>query len=98
MQVKIGDLMFDSEDTPIMVVLDDDELKEVPKLLESGQNVLASYPDNITPEQIEEWVKKTPTNLNDGTLAVIPMSIAIEQLTNRIITIESAIANLIKLS
>ena len=98
MQVKIGELMFDSEDTPIMVVLDDDELKEVPKLLESGQNVLASYPDSITPEQIEEWVKKEPVNLNDGTFSILPLSLQMERLTNRITTIEAAITSLIHLS
>ena len=98
MKVKIGELMFDSNDTPVMVVFDESDLKDLKEMLGEGMNIMVLYPDNLPPEQITAWVDKEPQNINDGATAILPISIAIQQLTNRIVTVESAIANLIRLS
>lgn len=55
MKVKIGNKTFDSEQEPIMLIL---EIKDKANIahMEPNQVKYCSYPSNISPEEISKWM------------------------------------------
>lgn len=57
MKVKIGDTVYDSSETPIMIVLSDGEKEQI-KNMHPKATKYAIFPDNImTREEMKEWMK-----------------------------------------
>lgn len=56
MKVKIGDKIFDSEETPILLILDNDEIKHMQNMADNNHKY-CSFPDDSKDEDIEEFMR-----------------------------------------
>jgi len=55
MKVKIGDKIHDSNEEPIMLVLDDND-KENIKNMDSNKYKFITYPKGMSNEDVREWI------------------------------------------
>lgn len=56
MKVKIGNKIIDSEDEPIMLILDNADKENIAAMLPAATKYL-SYPDSMPAEEAEEFMK-----------------------------------------
>lgn len=56
MKVKIGDKIFDSEETPILLILDNEEIKHMQNMADNNHKY-CSFPDDSKDEDIEEFMR-----------------------------------------
>jgi len=59
MKVKVGDTLYDSENVPIMVILSDDDKRNISNM-ETSATKYAVVPDKafMDEEEITEWMNK----------------------------------------
>lgn len=57
MKVKIGDKVFDSNIEPIMLILSDDDKKNINAMHLDKHNFI-SYPSEMKLEDIRNWINK----------------------------------------
>jgi len=57
MKVKIGDKVFDSNIEPIMLILSDEDKKNI-NAMHSGKPKFISYPSEMKSEDIRNWIDK----------------------------------------
>ena len=58
MKVKIGDIVYDADEQPIMIILSDDEKKLISNMPEDCHNFCV-YPDEgHTEDEIEKWMNE----------------------------------------
>ena len=59
MKVKIGNIVYDSEIQPILLLLSDEDKKNISSMPD-GNTRYCSYPDSqeFTEEQIDTWMKE----------------------------------------
>jgi len=55
MKVKVGDKVYDSNDTPIMVILSDEDKDNISNMAPEGTKY-CSFPDHIDTEWIAKWM------------------------------------------
>lgn len=56
MKIKIWDTIYDSNDQPIMIILDKNEKKLIANMAENATK-FASFPEDSNKTEIEEWMK-----------------------------------------
>lgn len=60
MKVKVGDTVYDGEKEPVMVILDDNDKKNIASM-SSKETKYCSYPaSGMTPGEAEEWMEDIP--------------------------------------
>ena len=57
MRVKIGDKVFDSNNEPIAIQIDD-RMKEVIRNMPDDNSVFLAYPKGLGFEDMKEWAKE----------------------------------------
>jgi len=57
MKVKINDTYYDSEETPIMVILTDSEKCHI-RNMPNGNYKYVSFPDTMLVEEIKDWMNE----------------------------------------
>lgn len=55
MKVKIGDVIYDSNEQPVMVILTPDDKANIAAMLPDKFRY-CSFPDTYDPEQVREWM------------------------------------------
>lgn len=58
MIVKIRDTYYSAHDEPIMLLLEDDDIKNLAAMPE-GNRVFCVYPDSMDPEEVKAWMELT---------------------------------------
>lgn len=56
MKVKVGNTVYDCEYQPIMVILSEKDKENIANMLPEATKYCA-YPDNISPQEIEKWMR-----------------------------------------
>lgn len=57
MKVKIGNKVYDSEKEPIMLILSDEDKKNMSQMLPKSRKY-CSYPENESPDKIRKWMQE----------------------------------------
>ena len=57
MIVKIGDNVVDSKDQPVMVILSDEDKRNIANM-DPGANKYISYPDDLDPDEVQKWIEE----------------------------------------
>lgn len=55
MMVKVGNKIYDSQDMPLMVILDEEEKAMIADMI-GGDDRFCSYPSHMDEMQIENWM------------------------------------------
>lgn len=58
MKVKVGNKIYNSEDEPIMVILEGNDKKNIASMSEKAKKY-CSFPDTMSKEDISKWMDKT---------------------------------------
>jgi len=56
MKVKVGNKIYDPNDEPVMVILEDTDKENISSMLPECKKYCA-FPDSMTAEEINEWMK-----------------------------------------
>lgn len=67
MRVKIGKFIFDSNVIPVMLVLADDDKKNIANMAEDA-NSYCSFPAGLDPERIKRWMEVEPMSPDPATV------------------------------
>lgn len=59
MKVKIGDQVYDANDTPIMLILDDVDKRNINNMSKEAKKFCA-HPDDVRPKDIQQFMEITP--------------------------------------
>ena len=59
MKIKVGDTVYDSSLTPVMVILTDGDKRNIANMLPEC-NKYASFPEDIEQGEIERWMNDVP--------------------------------------
>jgi len=72
MKVKIGDKTYDSNKTPIMLILDETDKNNLSKMEPSAVKYI-TFPDGMNPEVVKQWAFQSaiPTNISMNDLGLI---------------------------
>ena len=57
MRVKIGDKIYDASNEPIMIVLSEEDKKNIANMADDAE-AYCGYPDHMKSEDILEWMAK----------------------------------------
>lgn len=55
MKVKVGDTLYDGEDQPILIILNDDDKENIASMPEDA-HIYCEYPNTMTQEEVREWM------------------------------------------
>lgn len=64
MKVKVGDRIYDGRDVPIMVILTDRDKKNIDSM-ESEGTQFAQFPDEMSVDEMKQWMKDVPDEEED---------------------------------
>lgn len=56
MKVKVGNKIYDSNDEPIMIILDDQDKENIAKMHKDKKKFI-SYPSKMKVDEIRNWAK-----------------------------------------
>lgn len=56
MKVKIGDKIYDPDQEPILLILTEEDKKNIAEM-DPGANKFLMFPDNMTDEEAEKFLK-----------------------------------------
>jgi len=58
MKVKIGDVIYDSDEEPIMLILDEYNKQDIADMIDEDYKVYCVYPDDMEEEEIEYFMSE----------------------------------------
>lgn len=58
MKVKVGNQVYDSKDQPIMVILSEDDKRNIANMLPDAHQY-AEFPENLDEDQVRAWMAET---------------------------------------
>ena len=64
MKVKVGAVVYDSERTPIMLILTDGDKRNILEMLPECSKY-ASFPEGSPPDEIERWMNDVPNDKDE---------------------------------
>lgn len=64
MKIKIGNKIYDPNDEPVMLILDDQDKANITAMLPEATKYCA-FPDSMSVEEIEDWMAGIPSENKD---------------------------------
>lgn len=63
MKVKVGDRVYDGEKEPVMVILSDDDKKNIASMSPKDTKYCSFPTSGVTPGEVQEWVEDVPNSI-----------------------------------